>query len=87
MRQYRVGEWQEMLEAAGCAVVTSEMYIKHRPLRSLTDQVTAENVSQIHGILNSLSIEQQEKLALIEIDGEQYSNHWYITVAARKPVH
>lgn len=85
VRQYRAGEWQEMLEAAGCAVVTSEMYTKHRPVRSLTDQVAPENVSQIHGILNSLSAGQQEKLALVEIDGELYSNHWYITVAARKP--
>ncbi|HRX01565.1 MAG: methyltransferase domain-containing protein [Anaerolineae bacterium] len=85
VRQYRAREWDEMLEAAGCSVISSEVYIKHRPLSSLTDQVAPENVNQIHGILNSLSTTQQEKLALREIDGELYSNHWYITVAARKP--
>ncbi|MCA9870434.1 MAG: methyltransferase domain-containing protein [Caldilineae bacterium] len=84
VRQYRPSEWQQMLEAAGCSIVVSEQYIKHRPLSSLTDHVAAEKVSQIHGILHSLSVEEQQKLALVEIDGEQYSNHWYITVAARK---
>lgn len=86
VRQYRPGEWRDMLEAAGCQVVISEQYIKQRPLSSLTDRVAPENVTKIHGILNSLSSEQQQKLALVEIDGEQYSNHWYISVAARKPV-
>ena len=84
VRQYRPSEWQQMLEAAGCSIVVSEQYIKHRPLSSLTDHVAVEKVSQIHGILHSLSVEEQQKLALVEIDGEQYSNHWYITVAARK---
>ncbi|MEZ4769170.1 MAG: methyltransferase domain-containing protein [Caldilineales bacterium] len=84
VRQYRPGEWQEMLEAAGCAVLVSEQYVKHRPLSSLTDHVSPENVGQIHGILRSLSPAQRQKLALVEIDGEQYSNHWYITLAARK---
>lgn len=85
VRQYRAGEWQEMLQAAGCTVVVTETYIKHRPVQSLTDRVTPDKVSQIHGILRSLSAEQQQKLALVELDGEMYSNHWYITIAARKP--
>lgn len=84
VREYRPGEWHAMLEAAGCAVVVSEVYLQHRPLRSLTDDVAPQDVSQIHGILRSLSSEQQQKLALVEIDGEMYSNHWYITIAARK---
>lgn len=86
VRQYRPSEWRALLEAAGCTIIRSEQYIKHRPLSSLTDRVAPDNVTKIHGILNSLSSEQQQKLALVEVDGEQYSNHWYITVAARKPV-
>lgn len=86
VREYRPGEWQRMLAATGCTVVILETYTKHRPLRSLTDHVAPENVSQILGALNSLSAEQKQTLALVEIDGELYSNHWYITIAARKPV-
>lgn len=84
VRQYRPSEWRQMLEAAGCTVVVLETYVKYRPVRSLTDRVAPENVAQIHGILQSLSHDQRQKLALAEIDGELHSNHWYLTVAARK---
>jgi ubiquinone/menaquinone biosynthesis C-methylase UbiE len=84
VRQYRPSEWQRMLQAAGCEVVVLEPYVKHRPLTSLTDRVAPENVATIHGILNSLSAGQRHKLALAEVDGELYSNHWYILIAARK---
>ena len=63
-----------------------ETYTRHRPIRALTDRVSPQNVAQIHGILHSLSPEQRQKFALVEVDGELCSNHWYITLAAQKIV-
>lgn len=84
VHEYRPSEWVKMLEAAGLEVLTVAPYVKHRPVSSLTDGVSPQNVAMIHGILRSLSPDQQQKLALEEKEGELYSNHWYVTLAARK---
>ncbi|HNS01729.1 MAG TPA: methyltransferase domain-containing protein [Anaerolineae bacterium] len=84
VREYRPSQWQAMLEAAGCRVVTLATYIRHRPLTSLTECVSPQNVAQIHGILDSLSPVQRQKLALEEKEGALYSNHWYLLIAAQK---
>lgn len=84
VREYRPSQWQAMLEAAGCRVLALETYIRHRPLSSLTERVSPQNVAQIHGILASLSPGQRHKLALVEKDGELYSNHWYVILVAQK---
>jgi len=84
VREYRPSQWQAMLEAAGCHVFSQATYIRHRPLSSLTECVSPQNVAQIHGILDSLSPEQRAKLALTIRDGELHSNHWYLLIAARK---
>ena len=85
VRQYRPSEWRDMLETAGCQILLVEPYTQHRPITALTDRVSPNNVNQIYSILRSLSSEQSEKLALTEKNGTLHSNHWYITVAARKP--
>jgi len=59
-------------------------HIQHRPIRSLTDRVYPEHVAKIHEILDGLSVEETAKLNLIETDGERYSNHWYVMIAARR---
>lgn len=84
VREYRPSEWRAMLEAAGCQVLTLDPYIRHRPLSSLTERVTPQNVAQIYSILGSLSSEQRQKLALEEMQGELWSNHWYVIVVAQK---
>jgi SAM-dependent methyltransferase len=84
VREYRAGEWQAMLAAAGCQVLTMETYVRRRPLTALTERVSPHNVAQIHGILGSLSPEQRRKLALEEAGGQLVSNHWYVIIAARK---
>lgn len=86
VRQYRPSEWQTLLIVAGVELLVLETYTRHRPVRSLTDRVSPQNVAQIHGILHSLSPEQRQKFALVEVDGELCSNHWYITLAAQKIV-
>jgi SAM-dependent methyltransferase len=84
VREFRPSEWQAMLGAAGCQVLTLEPYVRHRPLSSLTERVSPQNVAQIRSILGSLSSEQRQKLALEEKEGDLYSNHWYVIIAARK---
>jgi SAM-dependent methyltransferase len=84
VREYRPSQWQAMVEAAGCHVLTLESYVRHRPLSALTERVSPHNVAQIHGILGSLSPEQRRKLALEEVSGQLHSSHWYVIIAARK---
>jgi SAM-dependent methyltransferase len=84
VREYRPSQWQALLEAAGCRVLTLQTYVRHRPLSSLTERVSPQNVAQIHSILGSLSADQRQKLALVEKNGELYSNHWYVILAAQK---
>jgi len=83
VRQYRPSAWRRLLEDAGFKVESAEPYVKHRPIRSLTDRVDPKDVARIHEILNGLSAEEKAKLNLIETEGERYSDHWYVMIAAR----
>jgi hypothetical protein len=59
-----------------------EPYIQHRPLTSLTRDVSVENVKKIHDTLNRLTLPQREQFHLVEQNGELYLNHWYVLVSA-----
>ena len=84
VRQYRPSEWRRMLEDLGLTVEAVEPYIQHRPLTSLTQDVSPDNIKKIYDRLDSLNAEQRQKLNLVEEDGRRYSNHWYVMVAAAK---
>lgn len=84
VREYRPSEWSRMLQEIGLVVEAVEPYTRHRPLTSLTDGVSAENVRRIHGVLDCLSGAQREELKLVEVQGQPYINHWYVMVSARK---
>jgi ubiquinone/menaquinone biosynthesis C-methylase UbiE len=84
VRQYRPSAWRRLLENAGFEVDSVELYIQHRPIRSLTDRVDPEDVAKIHEILDELSPEEKAQLNLTKTDGECYSNHWYVMIAARR---
>jgi ubiquinone/menaquinone biosynthesis C-methylase UbiE len=82
VREYRPSEWKQMLQDAGFRVDAVEPYIKHRPLTSLTTDVSEENVRKIEETLNRLTAQQKEAFHLIEKDGERYLNHWFVMIAA-----
>jgi len=82
VREYRASEWQQMLSDAGFTIETVEPYIKHRPVTSLTNGVSEENVRKIHNTLANLSSQQRELFNLVEKDGELYSNHWFVMISA-----
>lgn len=85
VRQYRPGEWCRLLEGAGLVVDTVSPYTQHRPLSSLTRDVPAANVRRIHERLAGLDDAQRRKLNLTQVDGQHYSNHWYVLVSAAAP--
>jgi ubiquinone/menaquinone biosynthesis C-methylase UbiE len=84
VREYRPGEWRRMLDEVGFRVETVEPYIQHRPLSSLTRDVSAENVKKIHDTLNRLTLPQKEAFHLVEQNGELYLNHWYVLISASR---
>ncbi|MBM3131376.1 MAG: class I SAM-dependent methyltransferase [Chloroflexi bacterium] len=85
VREYRPSEWRQMLQAQGLEVDQIETYIKHRPLTSLTDGVSPENVRKIHHRLERLNSEQKKAMNLAMVADQLYLNHWYVMLAARKP--
>ncbi|MFI5280983.1 MAG: methyltransferase domain-containing protein [Gemmatimonadales bacterium] len=86
VRQYRPSEWQAMLGQAGFAVELAELYTKHRPLASLTDDVGEANVRKIHARLEALNEQQRRALHLTTMNGELYINHWYVLLSATSPL-
>ena len=84
VREYRPGEWERMLVAAGFAVEAIEPYTRHRPLSALTAGVAPENVAEIRTIIASLDASQRAALNVAEKDGEIYTNHWYVLAAGMK---
>jgi ubiquinone/menaquinone biosynthesis C-methylase UbiE len=84
IREYRPSEWRRMLEDAGFLVETVETYTRHRPLSSLTEGVSEENVRKIQETLAGLDAAQREAFNLIEKDGQLHLNHWFVLVAALK---
>ena len=84
VRQYRSSRWRIMLENLGCRVTHVEPYTQHRPVTSLTTNVSAESVAEIQTIFDSLTESQRKTLGVAEKDDGLYSTHWYVMVAARK---
>lgn len=84
VRQYRVREWKDMLEANGFRVDAVEPYERHRPLTSLTDTASVDDQYKIYQTLDRLNAYQRSVLKLIEVEGVPYINHWYVLVAATR---
>lgn len=83
IREYRPDEWRQMLETGSFLVDTVEPYTKHRPLTSLTDGVSPENLRKIQTRLDHLNARQRAALNLVEIDGQPHLN-WYVLIAAKR---
>ncbi len=82
IRQYRPGEWHDMLEAVGFRVESIELYTKHRPISSLTEDVPEERVARILELVGGLDAVHREAMEMREIDGEVHFNHWYVMISA-----
>lgn len=84
VRQYRPREWRHMLEERGFLVEEVVSYTRHRPLTSLTDGVSAENVQRIQQVLDRLNAPEKEALNLVDVGGQPYLNHWFVMISARR---
>jgi len=84
VREYRPSEWQDLLREAGFAVETVDTYTRHRPLSSLTDNVSRENTARINQMIASLNVSQREAMNVVEKDGETYINHWFVMAVGIK---
>ena len=82
VRQYRPSEWQRMLADAGFTVEGVEPYMQHRPLDSLTKDVSAENVAKIYERLAQFDASQRATFNLVDVDGTPHINHWYVMISA-----
>lgn len=84
VREYRPSEWRRMLEELGFLLEEVVSYTRHRPLTSLTEGVSQENVQRIREVLDRLSVAQKEALNLVDVDGQPYLNHWFVMISAKK---
>ena len=84
VRQYRPGEWENMLQAAGVAVEAVEVYTRQRPLSAFTDRVDPESVAEIEAMVARLNEPQRLALNFAEKDGGVYLNHWYVMISGVK---
>lgn len=84
VRQYRPAQWRHLLEAAGFAVDRVEPYTKHRPLTSLTEGVSREDVAKIEAALAGLDEATRAKIDLREVGGVRHITHWYVMLAASR---
>jgi ubiquinone/menaquinone biosynthesis C-methylase UbiE len=83
VRQYRAGEWRDMLATAGFEVVALEEYEQHRPAsEAFTNGVPQDRADQVHALLRDLTPRQRDALDVREVDRELYSNHFYVSVVA-----
>ncbi len=73
-----------MLEGAGFEVRSTEVYIKHRPMSSLTQDLSQTQMESMISSLRGLSSKQTKLFDLEERDGEIHFNHWYLLVGATK---
>jgi ubiquinone/menaquinone biosynthesis C-methylase UbiE len=58
--------------------------VQHRPLTSLTRDVSPDNIAWINARLAGLNEAQRQALNLVEVNGEPYINHWYVMISANK---
>ena len=84
VRQYRPSEWHTMLEGTGFEVRSTEVYTKHRPMSSLTQDLSQAQVQSMISALRGLSSMQRKLFDLEERGGEFHFNHWYLLVGATK---
>ncbi len=84
VREYRPSEWARMLEDASLAVEAMETYTKHRPLSSLTGNAQPEDAEEILRTVAGLAASQRAAMNIVAIDGETYTDHWFVIAAAVK---
>jgi ubiquinone/menaquinone biosynthesis C-methylase UbiE len=84
VRQYQASEWERMLREHQFSIELIEPYSRHRPLTSLTQDVSSENVRRIRAILDALNADQRRALGVEMNGGKEMIYHWYILLSASR---
>ncbi len=84
VREYRPGEWERLLQAAGFVVETIEPYTRHRPLSALTEKAEPEDAAEIEAMMAALNESQRAAMNIVDKDSETYMNHWFVMIAGTK---
>ncbi|MHB1319530.1 MAG: class I SAM-dependent methyltransferase, partial [Anaerolineae bacterium] len=58
VREYSPAEWVDFCQGVGLVVDVVEVYLRHRPLTSLTEGVDPEDVAEVEKLVNAMSPEQ-----------------------------
>lgn len=85
VRQYRPSVWRRLLEDAGLAVKGVEPYTKDRPLTSLTSRTDAASAERVHRIVEGLTTDLRQRLAITGHGAGQMSRHWYLFAWGDRP--
>ncbi|MGA2285856.1 MAG: methyltransferase domain-containing protein [Dehalococcoidia bacterium] len=84
VREYRPREWVSMLEEARFKVDAVSTHSKQRPLSSLSADVAPDRVARINAIIRTLDAEQRLAMNVAEKQGQVFTNHWFVMVAATR---
>lgn len=85
VREYSAGEWVAFCESVGLAVDAVEVYIRHRHLSSLTEGVAADDMAEIHRLVEAMAPEQARALNLERRGDGWWFDHHYLLVGAHRP--
>lgn len=85
VREYGRDEWLGLLAASGLHPLATYAYVKLRPLSSLTEKADPESASRIREIVAGLDGDLRRALGAEERDGEPWTLHFYLMIAAEKP--
>jgi SAM-dependent methyltransferase len=85
VREYSPAEWERYCTAVGLTVDAVEVYVRHRPLTSLTEGVDPEDVARINALVEGMTETQASALHLEQRDDEYWFDHYYLIVAAHLP--
>ena len=86
VRQYRPSEWTDMLTSAGLIAQQVIPYHRQRPLSSLTQHASADDIANMVAIVSSLDDEQRRAMNVEYRDSEWHLNHWFVLVSAVKTI-
>ena len=82
VREYRPSEWRRLLTESGFQIEALEPYVQQRPLTSLTRDVSADHVTSMMELLDSLDTIERDQFGYRFTDGAPFINHWYVLLSA-----
>jgi len=85
VREYRQDEWVALCEAVGLVPDIAEVYVRHRPLSSLTEGAGADEAAEILQLVEAMSPAQGAALDLERRPDGYWFDHLYLMLRARCP--